>query len=252
MYLILNANDLAASLHVERQIPNEARPMNLKFSTSAFPLAVIALALATGPRAFATSTIEMTFNCTNSPGAVANGSGCTNSSTPATPITSWAQSGFNVGISGFGWNPNQGETGQGTGVTGAAGQGYFSLVGGTGSGSGRPAIGTFTVTDGGGLFDFDSIDLKATAAGTYEIQYYGANGQLIGADTQNGALSNANKYVTVDGELVEVTKVVITLDDTGVDYADYLDVNSPEPSSLLLLGSGMLALAFFVRRRLFV
>src|ERR1700729_3896960 len=107
--------------------------MNLKFSTPTLPLAVIALALAAAPSTFAT-TLKMTFNCATSPGAVANGSGCTNSSTPTTPITSWAQGGFNVGIAGFGWNPNQGETGQSTGITGAAGEGYFSLVGGTGSG----------------------------------------------------------------------------------------------------------------------
>jgi hypothetical protein len=221
--------------------------LNFRSSFPVVSLAVAAFCFASTCPAFANSTVDINWNCTTSPGAVANGSGCTNPSSPTSNLNSWAQGGFNVTLNKFLWNPNQGETGQGTGITGPAGEGYFSITGGAGASQG--ATGTITVTDGGSLFNFDSIDLKATAAGTYEIQYYGSNGQLISADTQSGSISSANKYVTIDGEMVNVSKIVITLDDTGVDYADFLDVNTPEPGTLLLLGSGMLALAFLVRRK---
>lgn len=223
--------------------------MKFKAAVSATPLVVIALALALSSSAFA-GPINLNFNCGDVPPPVLNGSGCT---PPAggSVFTSWAQQGFtvmNTGGTNNVYNTNWGNKGPGMAPN-------FGTPGLTFLGSGA-----ITITEGGKLFDFNSVDLLGKL--TYTITFFGANGLLIGADTLNGTVStllvpNPNAlYQTITDDVNGVTKVVITINDPG-KYQDRLDdivvtalnPSTPEPSGLFLLGTGMLALALLVRRK---
>jgi hypothetical protein len=114
------------------------------------------------------------------------------------------------------------------------------------------------VTEGGSWFQFDSVDLKTLGEESYTIQGYLGNTLEFAISCGTGITSltkcnslNGNTYVTVDGNTIDINSLVITLDGSSNDYLDNIDVTGvPEPNGLLLLGTGILALAFFVRRKL--
>jgi hypothetical protein len=142
---------------------------------------------------------------------------------------------------------------------------WFVALGGGSFGDPSPDIftepsGTLAVTDGGGLFNFDSLDL-----GFYNVnggsEDYTITGFSNGTQvyTQTGSLSdNASEtFLTLNGthQSTAITSFTIALsgNDLGinVDNIDLNTVPTPEPSTLALFGTGILGLAGVARRKFF-
>jgi hypothetical protein len=154
-----------------------------------------------------------------------------------------------------------------SGFTVSSQAGTFYVASGGGSfGDPQPDIfaepsGTLAVTDAGGLFNFDSLDLGifSTAGGAADYTITGfLNG--ISVYTQTGSLSanNSETFLTLDGthQSTSITSFTIALsgNDLGVNV-DNIDLNTvaaaatPEPSTLALFGTGILSLAGAARRK---
>jgi hypothetical protein len=216
-----------------------------KYSITLFTL-VTALAMASSAMA---TTIN--FGC---PGSLNGGAACTTSPS-TTPLSTWNQGGFTV--------------------TSEAGSWYFNHAqGNPPPGISTAGTGTYTVqvaANGGGLFDFSSVDLGYYASGgslTYSIVGIGGatpfdlTGTLSGGACSNlvagescsfSDLDGAADYFTItdtsfltDG-ITALDITIITSGNSG--YVDNIDVLTPEPASLLLLGTGLLGLAFVTFRK---
>jgi hypothetical protein len=175
-----------------------------------------------------------------------------------TKLTSWTQVGpygatFTV-TPGSGnnvdWNPNQGTSGL---QSVANVSGYSSLTSGPGQsfdGSAGTSPSVLTITDSGGnIFYFVGVDLFGTSS--YSI--VGMDGSTPEFTISGGSLGSSS-YTNIPASLAQskdpLTSLTITISGS-TDRLDWIELNeAPEPTSLILMGTGLLGLGTMVRRKM--
>jgi hypothetical protein len=109
----------------------------------------------------------------------------------------------------------------------------------------------------GGIFNFSSLDLASILVGSITVSGY-LNGSLVATDVFAGPnMGIPGPYITETAtDLTNLTELRITFPAPFEAGIDNVVVNAPvsgavpEPSSIALLGTGALALAGALRRRL--
>jgi hypothetical protein len=238
--------------------------MNVRHSLTAFALAAVAITITLSPRAFAAN---VGFAC--GAGTALNGT-LTTSNCPVgtTAFSKWVQTVPSA---------NDFTVSNRTAVDSGS---LWNWVPTTGGGYPTPGLETassgsnqLSVVEGNSLFDFDSIDLKGDFnsytikgyTGLYDTPADQANDVLqftiscTRTETSNPCDLTSWTQINAGADSdIPVNSIVITLtvpseDDEVFGHLDNIDVTpvaTPEPGTLLLLGSGLSALAFAFRRRL--
>jgi hypothetical protein len=209
--------------------------MKLRLVLPVFSLAVAAMTLAVSPSAFAGPITTIDFNCSDGSGTTTGNKSICASPTTET-LVSWTQGAFSVSPTNGTWFYNffQGNPSPSLSATGG---------------------GTVSITDGGSWFRFDSVDLEAAGAGNTGYTFIGKlDGSTVFDFGCSGPTCLSTSFATELAGLYgndNINSLTINLIGGGNDRVDNIDVTGvPEPSGLLLLGTGILALAFFVRRKL--
>jgi hypothetical protein len=218
--------------------------MKLKRSFPVLALALAAIALAASPNAFATN---IDFSCSDGSGTTPvtaqNPAGelCSGSANvyngPA-PLTTWTQGPYTVTSAGsFDWNANNGNSKPDL-------SNYPASSGGS----------SITIGDTSGAFYFDSVQLSVLNTGSTLMGYTITGNDGFTTINCSSSCGVGSGWLTISSgadDAIAITSLTITLDGSGVMYLDNAEVTpTPEPNGLLLLGTGMLALAFFIRRKL--
>jgi hypothetical protein len=199
--------------------------------------------------------VNVDFSCTDGQGTKSGGG---NVCPPAlshglVPISSWTQ--------GFTGSNGAGTINVATSATGPGGAELDLDVGDPAPGIGATkGTTTLTVTNTGDyLFTFQSIDLGANNDNDMKYTITGFDGATQEFSySGNACITGCGPgytWVGIDDALYDndlLTELVITVNAGTVAYEDNIDVDavaSPEPGSLVLLGTGLLGLAFIAFRK---
>jgi hypothetical protein len=109
---------------------------------------------------------------------------------------------------------------------------------------------TFSFTSPTEYFGFWITGIQTVFTSTFTVAYNGADGQTLNIPINTSGGAQYYGFTDAGNSFTSVTITNLSNDAWGIDDVSYnAGTTTPEPSSLLLLGSGVLGLAGIVRRK---